>query len=65
MITLSTSQFIMNACGPEAADVEAVERKGVGHPDSICDSLAEEISKGLCHWYLEHVGAILHHNVKI
>jgi S-adenosylmethionine synthetase len=28
---------------PDAQDVEVVERKGIGHPDTICDALAEEI----------------------
>jgi S-adenosylmethionine synthetase len=45
------------------ATVEIVERKGLGHPDSICDALAEELSLALCRLYLERVGAILHHNV--
>ena len=45
------------------APVEIVERKGLGHPDSICDALAEELSIGLCRFYLERFGRILHHNV--
>jgi S-adenosylmethionine synthetase len=47
---------------PEPA-VEAVERKGLGHPDSICDALAEEVSLALCRFYLDRFGGILHHNV--
>lgn len=43
--------------------VEVVERKGLGHPDTICDGIAEEISVRLCRHYLERFGAILHHNV--
>ena len=43
--------------------VEVVERKGLGHPDTICDALAEEVSVALCQFYLERFGAILHHNV--
>ena len=31
-----------------AQPVEIVERKGVGHPDTICDALAEELSRALC-----------------
>ncbi len=42
---------------------EIVERKGMGHPDTICDSVAEEISRQLSRYYLEHFGTILHHNV--
>jgi len=39
-----------------------VERKGIGHPDSICDGVAEAVSRGLCNEYLDRVGHILHHN---
>lgn len=48
---------------PDAFPFEAVERKGLGHPDSICDSLAEELSLSLCRHYAERFGAVLHHNV--
>lgn len=43
--------------------VEIVERKGIGHPDTICDALAEELSRALCQFYLKNFGFILHHNV--
>lgn len=46
-----------------AQPVEIVERKGTGHPDSICDALAEELSIALSKFYLERCGLILHHNV--
>jgi S-adenosylmethionine synthetase len=42
--------------------IELVERKGIGHPDSIADGLAESISRALCHEYKRRVGAVLHHN---
>ncbi len=42
---------------------EIVERKGIGHPDTICDSLAEELSVALSKLYIEEFGAIMHHNV--
>ena len=44
-------------------DVEIVERKGKGHPDSLIDSASEAVSLGLCDYYLKNFGAILHHNV--
>jgi S-adenosylmethionine synthetase len=47
----------------EKQRVELVERKGVGHPDSICDGFAEELSRKLCVLYREKIGLILHHNV--
>lgn len=46
-----------------ATHVELVERKGVGHPDTIADTLAEEVSVSLCRYYLERFGSVLHHNV--
>lgn len=46
----------------EDKDVEIVERKGFGHPDSICDGLAEKVSRELCREYRERFGKILHHN---
>jgi len=50
--------------GPAGSQpVEVVERKGIGHPDTICDALAEQASLALCRYYLERYGRILHHNV--
>jgi S-adenosylmethionine synthetase len=43
--------------------VEVVERKGLGHPDTICDALAEAFSHNLCREYRNRFGDILHHNV--
>lgn len=40
-----------------------VEHKGRGHPDSLCDALAENLSIALSRYYLERFGEILHHNV--
>lgn len=41
---------------------EFVERKGWGHPDSLADGLAEELSREYSRYTLEKYGAILHHN---
>ncbi|MFQ6106364.1 MAG: methionine adenosyltransferase [Thermoplasmata archaeon] len=46
----------------EDTKIEIVERKGIGHPDSIADGLAESVSRTLCKLYLERYGKILHHN---
>ncbi len=46
-----------------ANEVEIVERKGVGHPDTVCDALAETLSRNLCQEYQRRFGEILHHNV--
>ena len=44
-------------------DVEIVERKGKGHPDSMIDGASEAVSLGLSEYYQQHFGAVLHHNV--
>ncbi|MEZ5334036.1 MAG: methionine adenosyltransferase [Methanolobus sp.] len=43
--------------------LEIVERKGLGHPDSICDAIMDRISVNLCTEYIEKFDAILHHNI--
>jgi S-adenosylmethionine synthetase len=48
---------------PGSLEVEVVERKGLGHPDTMCDAIAEHVSVRLCRYYLEQFGHILHHNV--
>ena len=47
----------------EKQRLEIVERKGLGHPDYICDAVMEQISLRLSKEYLEKAGTILHHNV--
>lgn len=56
---------ITELTAPPVADmpIEIVERKGTGHPDTICDALAEELSRNLCSAYLDKFGVIMHHNV--
>ncbi len=46
----------------EKQELELVERKGIGHPDSIADGLAEAVSRALCTEYINRCGAVLHHN---
>jgi S-adenosylmethionine synthetase len=47
----------------EKQRIEIVERKGVGHPDYICDAVMDRISIALSKEYLAKAGSILHHNV--
>lgn len=47
----------------ESQPIEIVERKGLGHPDTLCDALAEQFSVALCRFYYEQFGCLLHHNV--
>ena len=43
--------------------IEIVERKGIGHPDTICDAVMDAISVALSQCYLREFGCVLHHNV--
>ncbi|MCI4434413.1 MAG: methionine adenosyltransferase [Thermoplasmata archaeon] len=43
-------------------EIEIVERKGLGHPDSVADGIAESVSRALSRYYIDHFGRILHHN---
>jgi S-adenosylmethionine synthetase len=42
---------------------EIVERKGIGHPDTICDLMMDKVSIELSKLYLKETGAIQHHNM--
>jgi S-adenosylmethionine synthetase len=56
VVSEATGQFI------EDLPVEIVERKGIGHPDSLCDGIAERISREYTRWCEENLGGALHHN---
>ncbi len=43
--------------------IEIVERKGLGHPDTLCDRAAEELSIALSKYYIKIFGRVLHHNI--
>jgi S-adenosylmethionine synthetase len=47
----------------EKQRIEVVERKGLGHPDTMCDCIVNEVSVNLSKEYLDKVGSILHHNI--
>ncbi|MBX3057049.1 MAG: methionine adenosyltransferase [Anaerolineae bacterium] len=47
---------------PDEQPVEIVERKGIGHPDTLCDGIAERIAVEYVRWCREHGGVLLHHN---
>jgi S-adenosylmethionine synthetase len=46
-----------------ARRIELVERKGIGHPDTICDALVEAVAIALNRMYRERTGTILHYNI--
>ena len=45
-----------------AGPLEVVERKGVGHPDTICDAAMEWVAVALTRAYREYCGRVLHFN---
>jgi len=47
----------------ENKDAEFVERKGIGHPDSLIDGIVDRVSVELSKEYMKEAGIILHHNV--
>ena len=54
---------VLNQIPVEDQPIEICERKGLGHPDSICDSVMDRISVALSEEYLRRFGTILHHNI--
>ena len=42
--------------------VEIVERKGLGHPDTICDAVMEAVAVRLAQAYVKTCGRVLHFN---
>lgn len=42
--------------------IEVVERKGLGHPDSLADGISEAVSRALSQRYIEEFGDVAHHN---
>ncbi len=53
----------LNQTPIELQKIEIVERKGLGHPDHVCDSTMNYVSTELNKAYLEKAGTILHYNV--
>jgi S-adenosylmethionine synthetase len=60
---MNPSVTTLEGPSPASLQLEIVERKGLGHPDTICDALAENLSVALSRFYIERFGTILHHNV--
>lgn len=45
-----------------STDFQLVERKGIGHPDTLIDTLAEKVSQEYSKYCLDNFGCVLHHN---
>lgn len=62
MIALTKNIFLIENGKRTIPKFEIVERKGVGHPDTLADALAEELSRVYSNYTMLNFGAILHHN---
>jgi S-adenosylmethionine synthetase len=63
---MTTRNILVNALKQtpiEQQKLEIVERKGLGHPDFICDNIMDRISVKLSQEYIKKAGRILHHNI--
>lgn len=60
--TNKTLSFSTNSPGLE---IETVEKKGIGHPDCIADSIAEELSGAICSFFLNKYGQIPRYNADL
>lgn len=56
-IQLSLNQSV----NVEDLPFELVERKGIGHPDTLCDAIAESASKHYSRYCLDNFGRVAHH----
>jgi S-adenosylmethionine synthetase len=61
MANISVNLF--NQTPVQDQPIEICERKGLGHPDSICDFMMDRISVALSEEYLRRFGRIMHHNI--
>ncbi|RBM22521.1 methionine adenosyltransferase [Streptomyces sp. PT12] len=57
-----SSRVVIETGTPYPDATTIVERKGLGHPDTLADHLAERLSQAYSRYCLEHFGAVLHHN---
>jgi S-adenosylmethionine synthetase len=63
IIAMNTYIYRTNKPTINNTEFEVVETKGLGHPDNLCDTLAEKISAAYSQYCLEHYGNILRHMV--
>lgn len=55
--------FKIESLPEEKEPIEIVERKGIGHPDTICDLLVDHLSIRLSQIYQKEFGVIPHFNI--
>jgi len=61
---IHASRVFIIPSSPSWEDFETIERKGLGHPDTISDTLAAKISQAYCAYTIKNCeGLILHHQI--
>ncbi|MFE1249633.1 methionine adenosyltransferase [Streptomyces sp. NPDC058766] len=60
--TIDNSHLVIETGGSAPDATTIVERKGLGHPDTLADQLAERLSRAYSAYTVQHFGAVLHHN---
>ncbi|MDD3301186.1 MAG: methionine adenosyltransferase [Patescibacteria group bacterium] len=55
--------FLNKKINPDVNDFEIIERKGLGHPDTLADGIAEYLSNSYSKYCLKRFGCVLHHNL--
>ncbi|MBO0610697.1 methionine adenosyltransferase [Myceligenerans salitolerans] len=60
--TAHGSTFLIETGVGEPGPLSLVERKGLGHPDTLADHLAEELSRAYARYTRDQFGSVLHHN---
>lgn len=53
----------INSLPIEEQKIEIIEKKCLGHPDTICDAICEAVSREVSKEYKGKFGKVLHHNV--
>ena len=47
----------------EPPSIETVQKRGLGHPDALCDALAERISAAYARYCFEQFGVLIHYSI--
>ncbi|MEU6462638.1 methionine adenosyltransferase [Streptomyces sp. NPDC046976] len=63
MSTVTPASYGLRTPLPHELPVEVVERKGIGHPDTLADGIAELASIRYSRHCLDVAGVVLHHNL--
>lgn len=61
-MNMEKSLFVNTVPPMDSQPFEIVERKGIGHPDTLADGVAEAVSIEYSRFCLKNFGAILHHH---